>query len=92
MWNHVSIVFRKFRCIPGAVTFQVGLIDHVNSKLITKLVDQRSIRIMTGSDGIDVILLHDGQILAELCFGYTSSCYGTEFMTVHTFKYNSFSI
>ena len=61
----MSIILCKFRHIPGTMGFQVCLIDHINTIFITELIDQRGIRIMAGTDGIDIILLHNAKILAE---------------------------
>ena len=92
MRNYVSIVFCKFCHIPGSMRFQVCLIDHINAIFITQFIDQRSIRVMTGSDRVDVVLFHDHQIFTQFCFRNISSTDRTELMTVYTFEYNTFAI
>ena len=92
MRNYVSIVFSKFCHIPGSMRFQVCLIDHINAIFITQFIDQRSIRIMTGPNRIDVILFHDHKVFTKFCFRNISSGNGAEFMTVYTFEYNTFAI
>ena len=90
--NYIGIVLSEFCHIPGAVAFQVGLVDHVKTELIAKPIDHGCIRVMTGTDGIDVVLLHGSQVLAKFCLRYASSCNGTELMAVHAFEYNSFAV
>ena len=47
---------------------------------------------MTGTDGIDIILLHGDDILEQFLLRYMSSCNGAELMTVYALKYNTFTI
>ena len=89
---NVGIILCKFSNIPGTVGFQVCLIDHIDSVFIAKLIDQGCIRIMAGTDRIDIVLLHRLKVFAKFFFGYVSSAYRTEFMTVNTFEYDTFSI
>ena len=46
---------------------------------------------MTGTDGIDVVLLHGDDILEQFLLRYMSSCNGAELMTVYALKYNKFT-
>ena len=47
---------------------------------------------MTCTNGIDVVILHDLQIIPCHFSGYDSAAFGTEFMPVDTMEYNPFSI
>ena len=40
------------------VTFNVALVHYIKAKLVTELIEERIVRIMTGSYGIDVGLFH----------------------------------
>ena len=90
--NYIGIVLSKFCHIPGAMALQVSLVDHVNAELIAKPIDHRCVRVMAGTDGIDIVLLHGSQILTKLCLRYASSCDGAELMAVHAFEYNSLAV
>ena len=43
--------------------FHIVLSDHINTKLIAELIDSHSIRVMAGTDRIDIVPFHRGQIL-----------------------------
>ena len=92
MRNDIGIVFCKLCCVPGTMRFQICLIDHIDSILIAEFIDQRCIRIMAGTDRIDIVLLHDLKVFAKLFFGNMTSAHRTEFMTVDTLEYDTFSI
>ena len=92
MRNNICVVSCKFCHIPGTMRFQIVFRDHIKAVLITEAVDRRGIRIMAGTDGIDVVLLHSHNILDQFLTGYVSSCDGTELVTVHTFEHNTFSV
>ena len=55
-------------CIPGAVRFQVCLVNDIQTVLVTQPVKHRRIRVMARAHGIDVILLHDGKVFADVLF------------------------
>ena len=90
--HNISIIFCKLCHIPGTVRFQICLIDHVDSVLVTELIDQRCIRIMTGTDCIDIVLFHDLKVFAKLFFGDMTSAHRAEFMTVDTLEYDTFAV
>ena len=92
MRHYIGIVFCKFSHIPGTMRFQVCLIDHIDSVFIAEFIDHGSIRVMTGTDRIDVVLFHDLKVFAKFFFGHVSSTHRTEFMTVYTLEYDTFSI
>ena len=49
-----------------AVCFNIGLADQVQTEAVAQLREPRSIRIMAGSHGIDIMPLHQPQILHHL--------------------------
>ena len=50
----------------GAVTFVIGLIDDIETILVTELIENRRIGIVAGTNSIHVMLLHQEQILLHL--------------------------
>ncbi len=52
-----GIFSKTFFTITHSVRFNVGFINNVNPKFVTQVIPPGIIRIMTGPDGIDVILL-----------------------------------
>mmetsp|Transcript_136620 Transcript_136620/g.237200 ORF Transcript_136620/g.237200 Transcript_136620/m.237200 type:complete len:403 (+) Transcript_136620:1523-2731(+) len=57
------LVVRQQRHGLAAVGLQVGLIHHVQAVLVAKLVPQRVGGIVGAADGIEVMLLHDEDVL-----------------------------
>ena len=84
--HDIGIVLRKLCHIPGTVRFQICLINHVNAILITEFINLRRIRVMAGTDPVDVILLHRAKILAQLFLRHMPSADGTELVAVHALK------
>jgi len=48
--------------LPGTVALQIGLRHHINSGFIAQSVPFLAVRIMTGSDCIDVVTFEAGNI------------------------------
>ncbi len=72
--------------------FQVVLIDQVDSILVAEPVNQRAVRIVAGTDSVDIIALHRLKILAKLRLAHASSAHTAKFMAVHTLEHDSSSI
>ena len=90
--NDIRVISGKFCYIPGSVRLQIVFCDHVNTIFIAETVDWRCIRIMTGTDCIDVVLFHDHDVFEQFLTGHMSSCDGAELMAVHTLEYDTFSV
>ena len=41
-----------------AMALQISLVQHINAQFIAQLIEQRRLRIMTGTDGVDIVRLH----------------------------------
>ena len=51
---------------PGAVRLEVRLIDDVKTVAVAELVDVARVRVMRAAQRIDVVLLHDDDVLLDL--------------------------
>ena len=78
--------------IPRTMGLHIILSDHVKSVRVTKRIDPGIIRIMTGTDRIDIVALHRNDIFYDLFCGNGTACFGTELMTVHAFKDDPLSV
>ena len=78
--------------VPHSVRFHIVLGDHVDAEDITKSVKNRSIRVVTGPDRIDMVLLHDGDCPENLIRVGLSACVTGEFVPVDAAKNNPSSI
>ena len=75
-----------------AVCLKVCLIDKVDTELIAQIVPFHGIRVMTGTDGIEVQAFHDGDLFAHLLLGNGTSCLSAEIVTVHTTDDKAFAV
>ena len=78
--------------VPASVALHVTLCDHIDTVFITQFIDADCIRIMTGTDGIDIVLFHDHQVFDQFFSGYHATGYRTEFVTVYTFEDDSLAV
>ena len=60
---------------PRSGGFQIVLRDHVKSIPVAQLIDAGGIRVMTGADRIDIVLLHRDNILQNFFFRNGTSCF-----------------
>lgn len=70
--------------IHRSMTLIICFIDHEKSVFITHLIKHRCIRIVAGADCIDIMPLHQLQILLHLIYADGKSCYRIGIMAVHT--------
>ncbi len=68
--------------VAHAVTLAVGLVDHINAILVAKLIPLRVIGIVARAHGIDVELLHDGQVALHLLACHDIAAIGAELVAV----------
>ena len=52
----------------------VGLVINIKSKSVTKLIESARLRIVAGSDGIDICLAHKLKVLEDVLTGYVMAC------------------
>ena len=48
--------------VDGAMAFLIRLVNHIEAVPIAQLDKNGGVRIMRGADGVDIVLLHQGQI------------------------------
>ena len=80
------------QAVPGSVGLQIVFRDHIKTIFVKQIIDAHRIRIMAGTDGVDIVLLHGNDILHQFLPGYAPACPGTELMAVHAFKHDTFSV
>ena len=65
--RHVSRTGRAYRMLrPGTVALQICLVHHTDAVFIAELIPQALIRIMAGTDRIDVVACEDIDILFHI--------------------------
>ena len=89
----ISGIFRQSSFpVSHSVRFDIGFTDQINTILITQIVPFRIIRIMTGTDCIQIILFHNLNILNHPFTTYIIPCQRIHFMTVCSFKQHRFTV
>ena len=78
--------------IPGAMRFQIGLIDHVEPQRIAQTVQSRLVGVVARTHGIDIIALHRDKIAADHICCDAPTGLRAEFMPVDTVKHNPLSV
>ena len=58
--GHVPAGFHGAQLLPAAVAFQVGLVDHVDTVLVTQVIPQTLVGIVAGAHSIDIVFLEHG--------------------------------
>ena len=74
------------------MTLLVRLGAEVDAILVTEVIPQRIIRIVTGAHGIDIETLHQLNILKHTLTGYDIAAIGIHLMTVGTFYIYSLAV
>ncbi len=72
--------------VPHAVRLNISLTNHIQPILITQIIPFRIIRIMAGTHSVQIILLHNPDILNHPFTGYHITGQRIHFMPVSTFK------
>ncbi|CCZ92732.1 uncharacterized protein BN751_01858 [Coprococcus eutactus CAG:665] len=70
----------------------VGLVYHIESVFVAELIEIRHIWIVTGSDGIDIVLLHERHIPDDLFSADGKSCHRVGVVPVHSVKLDRHTI
>ena len=78
--------------VTHSVALKVGLSRHVDTILVTKVIPTGIIRIVAGTYGINVQLLHDFNVLNHARYGYHVTTVWIQFMTVGTLNEDGLAV
>ena len=90
--GHIPGRFHSSHLLPGAVTLQIRLRHHIDSGFITQSVPFLAVRIMTGSDRIDMVTFEAFDVPFHVFQGNTPSGSCIPLMAVHTTDHQSLTI
>ena len=82
----------RFLIISHTMRFKVGLSSHIDSIFITEVIPARIIRIMTGTNSVDIQLLHNFNILNHALHADHIATIRIYFMTVSTLDQDRLAI
>jgi len=66
------------------VALDVGLVDHVETELVAERIPLAHVRIVAGADGVDVVLLHQADVLKHPLARHDLPEIGIPLVAVHT--------
>ena len=69
--------------VAEAVGFNVTFTEHIQTVLVAQFVEDRGVRIVAGTDGVDVVALHLQDVVPDRFHGDRSAQIRVEFVTVH---------
>ena len=78
--------------VPGTVGLQIVFIDQIQAVAVAQPVDPGIVGIVAGTDGVDVVQLHGGDVLQDLILLGNSAGFGAELVAVDALKYDPFSV
>ena len=72
--------------------FHVGFVNHIQAVLVAQFIEIILVRIVRGTNRIDVILLHGEDVPADFFFRDGTSTGCTKFMPVYAIEYNPLAV
>ena len=72
--------------------FDIGFVHHVQAEAVTQLVERRLVRIVRAAHGIEVVLLHQHQVLAHIFHGFKVTGGRIVFVFVNTTDHQRFAV
>ena len=98
----VHVRFQPFRVITQCtslaqvvihtVAFDVGFIVHIQTIFIAQFIEATVLRIVTQTNSIDVVALHQFKVFAHQLFRYIVSGFRIVFVDVHPFQLDRLSV
>ena len=90
--RHIPGRFAGSHFLPGTMTFQIGLVNEINSIKITQLIPKSLIRIVTGTDCVNVVALHKQNVPHHVFSRDCPAFVHVKLMPVDSFKDQPFPI
>ena len=85
-------MFRPGLSLIHTVAFYVGFIIYIDAIFITQFIELAVLRIVAEAHAVDVVLFHQGEVLAHQLFGNIMSCFGIMFVYVYTFQLDGLAV
>ena len=72
--------------VPQLVTLDIGLVDYVKAIFVAEVIPVRHVGVVAGAYGVDVILLHQFDVLHHAFAADHAARVGVELVAVHALK------
>ena len=80
------------KVVEHSVALDIGLRIDIESKAVAEVIEHTRLRIMAGSDTIDIVLLHQFKVLKHPFTAHIMSCVRICLMKVHTLELDRLSV
>ena len=80
------------KVVEHSVALDVGLAVHIESEAVAEVVEHARLRIVAGTDGVDVVLLHEPEVLEHPFAAYIMACIRVGFMKVDALELHRLSV
>ena len=87
-----KILSQSFILVTHSVTLYICFGSYVNSVLITEFVPTGIVRIMAGSDSVDIMFLHYFNVLDHTFHRYHISSVGIHFVAIGSLYENGLTV
>ena len=84
--------FEGLLAIAHAVGFQVGFGDHVKAIFVAEVIPEVVVGVMAGADSVDVVLLHDPDVLQHAFGGEVIAAVGVHLMPIDPFDEDGLAV
>ena len=74
------------------MAFDVRFIIYIDTEFVTQVVELVALRIVAKTDGINIVLLHQFEVLAHQLFGHVVAGCRVVFVDVHTFQLDRLAV
>ena len=74
------------------MAFDIGFIIYIDTIFITQFIELAVLRIVAETYTVDVVLFHQGEVLAHQLFGNIMSCFGIMLVYVYAFQLDGLSV
>ena len=78
--------------IVHTVAFDVGFIVYIDTEFVAQVIELVALWIVAKANGVDVMLLHQFEVLAHQLFSHVVTCFRVMFVNVHTLELDRLTI
>ena len=78
--------------VVHTVAFDIGFVIDIDTQFVAKVIELVALRIVAEANSVQVVLLHQFEVLTHQFFGYIVAGFGIMFVDVHPFQLDGLSV